>query len=168
MAENSGFTVNRTAGTVTFTTAPGVSPVAGQDNVKITASHTVEGYADRINKCRIGIQFGVNGATDRLFLSGSPQLINYDWYSGLNDPTYWGRPGLFGAGPERQRHCGIFHCKRPAGGAQGFHRFRPERDRAGREPLWTTSPAFPIVNILQGEEPSGRIRLDIWARSRCF
>ena len=90
MAENSGFTVNRTAGTVTFTTAPGVSPVAGQDNVKITASHTVEGYADRVNKCRIGIQFGVNGATDRLFLSGSPQLINYDWYSGLNDPTYWG------------------------------------------------------------------------------
>ena len=82
--------MNRTAGTVTFTTAPGVSPVAGQDNVKITASHTVEGYADRVNKCRIGIQFGVNGATDRLFLSGSPQLINYDWYSGLNDPTYWG------------------------------------------------------------------------------
>ena len=32
----------------------------------------------------------MNGATDRLFLSGSPQLINYDWYSGLNDPTYWG------------------------------------------------------------------------------
>ena len=81
-----GFTVNRTAGTVTFTTAPGVSPVAGQDNVKITASHTVEGYADRVNKCRLGIQFGVNGAPDRLFLSGSPQLINYAWYSGLNDP----------------------------------------------------------------------------------
>ncbi|MFR1479850.1 MAG: hypothetical protein ACLSB9_31305 [Hydrogeniiclostridium mannosilyticum] len=35
--------------------------------MKITASHTVEGYADRVNKCRIGIQFGVNGATDRLF-----------------------------------------------------------------------------------------------------
>ena len=90
MAENSGFTVNRTAGTITFTTAPGVSPIAGQDNVKITVAHTADGYADRINKCRIGIQFGVNGATDRLFLSGNPDLINYDWYSGLNDPTYWG------------------------------------------------------------------------------
>ena len=49
----------------------------------------------------------------------------------IERPHLLGRPGLFGAGPERQRHCGIFHCKRPAGGAQGFHRFRPERDRAG-------------------------------------
>lgn len=33
--------------------------------------------------------FGVNGNPDRLFLSGNPDYINYDWYSQYNDPTYW-------------------------------------------------------------------------------
>ncbi|MFQ8833332.1 MAG: hypothetical protein ACLR7U_11015 [Ruthenibacterium lactatiformans] len=152
MAENSGFTVNRTAGTVTFTTAPGVSPVAGQDNVKITASHTVEGYADRINKCRIGIQFGVNGATDRLFLSGSPQLINYDWYSGLNDPTYW-RPGLvLGQSDSAIVGYSIVNARLAA------HKDSTDSDRnviVREGTLVDNKPAFPIVNILQGEGAIG-------------
>lgn len=54
LAEGSDFSVDRTAGLVTFTAAPGVSPVSGQDNVKITAARTVEGYADRIDRCDIG------------------------------------------------------------------------------------------------------------------
>ena len=123
--------------------------------MKITASHTVEGYADRVNKCRIGIQFGVNGATDRLFLSGSPQLINYDWYSGLNDPTYWGDQAVFGAGPERQRHCGIFHCKRPAGGATRIPPIPTANVIVREGTLVDNKPAFPIVNILQGEGAIG-------------
>ena len=36
-AENTDFTVDRDTGLVTFKTAPGVSPVTGQDNVRITA-----------------------------------------------------------------------------------------------------------------------------------
>ena len=154
MAENSGFTVNRTAGTVTFTTAPGVSPVAGQDNVKITASHTVEGYADRINKCRIGIQFGVNGATDRLFLSGSPQLINYDWYSGLNDPTYWGDQAYSVLGQSDSAIVGysIVNARLAA------HKDSTDSDRnviVREGTLVDNKPAFPIVNILQGEGAIG-------------
>lgn len=88
-SEGADFSVNRQTGVVTFTTAPGQSPVSGQDNVRITAARTVAGYADRINKCDIGILFGVNGAADRLFLSGNPDYPSYDWYSGQNDPTYW-------------------------------------------------------------------------------
>lgn len=88
-AEGTDFTVNRTTGVVTFTVAPGESPITGEDNVKITAYRTVEGYADRINKCSIGTAYGLNGGKDRLFLSGNPDYINYDWFSEQYDPTYF-------------------------------------------------------------------------------
>jgi hypothetical protein len=51
--EGTDFTVDREKGTVTFMTAPGNSPVQSFDNVEITAAKTREGYADKINKCRI-------------------------------------------------------------------------------------------------------------------
>lgn len=87
--ENTDFTVDRATGVVTFTTAPGASPVTGEDNVKITAYRTVSGYADRINKCTCGILYGIKGGKDRLFLSGNPDMINFDWYSASYDPTYF-------------------------------------------------------------------------------
>ena len=87
--EGTHFTVNRTTGTVSFSTAPGVSPVTGEDNVKITAYRTVSGYASKINKCKIGVLYGANGGNDRLFLTGNPDYINYDWYSESYMPTYF-------------------------------------------------------------------------------
>ena len=87
--ENTDFTVDRENGIINFTAAPGKSPVTGEDNVKITAYRTVSGYADRINKCCIGTQYGLKGAMDRLFLSGNPDYINQDWFSDQNDPTYF-------------------------------------------------------------------------------
>ena len=79
--EGTDFSVNRQTGVVTFTVAPGKSPLTGEDNVSIQAWRTVDGYNDRINHCTIGTLYGVNGALDRLFLSGNPDYINYDWYS---------------------------------------------------------------------------------------
>lgn len=98
--ENTDFTVNRQTGVVTFVTAPGKSPLKGEDNVRIQAAKTIEGHADRINHCTIGAMFGVNGAHDRIFLSGNPDsgmndsnepytYINCDWFSGQYDPTYF-------------------------------------------------------------------------------
>lgn len=87
--EDTDYTVDLETGVVTFTTAPGLSPVTGEDNVRITAYRTVEGYADKINKCTIGILYGANGGHDRLFLSGNPDFINYDWHSEAYDPTYF-------------------------------------------------------------------------------
>ena len=87
--EGTDFTVDRTAGLVTFQTAPGESPVKGQDNVRITAHKAREGYADKINKCRIAAVYGVGGAEDRVFLSGNPDEPGQDWYSGFEDPTFW-------------------------------------------------------------------------------
>lgn len=91
LVENTDFTVNRETGVVTFTTAPGESPVTGEDNVKITAYKTVEGYADRVNKCSLGVLYGASGDLNRLFVSGNPdsEYINYQWYSAANDPTYF-------------------------------------------------------------------------------
>lgn len=99
--EGTDFTVNRTTGVITFVTAPGATPVAGEDNVYIQASKTIEGYSDRINHCTIGTLFGVNGASDRLFVSGNTDkgydsegklysYGNWDFYSQLYDPTYFG------------------------------------------------------------------------------
>lgn len=56
----------------------------GEDNYCITYKRTGrEEYHDRINKCTIGALYGVSGASDRLFLSGNSELINYDWFSGF-------------------------------------------------------------------------------------
>ena len=87
--EGTDFSVNRQTGVVTFTVAPGKSPLTGEDNVSIQAWRTVDGYNDRINHCTIGTLYGVNGALDRLFLSGNPDYINYDWYSQQYNATYF-------------------------------------------------------------------------------
>lgn len=88
--EGTDFTVDREKGTVTFTTAPGKPPVTGFDNVEITAAKSREGYADKINKCRIMSLFGVNGSMDRIFVSGNPDFPNQDWYCKMSDGFFWG------------------------------------------------------------------------------
>jgi len=90
LVEGTHFTVNRTLGTITFGTAPGVSQIVGEDNIWVTFAKTFSGYADRINKCDVSILYGMNGARDRLFVTGNPSLPNYDYYSQLNDPTFFG------------------------------------------------------------------------------
>lgn len=87
--ENTDFTVNRETGVITFTTAPGVSPVTGEDNVKITAYRTVEEYAKKINSCKYGTTYGNNGSMDRIFLSGNPEYPNYDFHTEAYKPTYF-------------------------------------------------------------------------------
>lgn len=86
--ETTHFTVNRTTGLVTWVTAPGAPLIVGQDNVEITPSKTITGYADKIKKCTIFSRYGLGGAT-RIFASGNPDRKSYDWYSGVNDPTYF-------------------------------------------------------------------------------
>lgn len=87
--EGTDFTVDRAAGTVTFSTAPGASPVTGQDNVQITAAKVREGYLDTINRCTIAAVYGVGGSTDRVFLSGNGDKPGVDWYSNFEDPAFF-------------------------------------------------------------------------------
>ena len=153
--ENIDFTVNRETGVITFLVAPGETPVSGTDNIKIIASRTVDGYADRINTCCVGIQFGVNGASDRLFLAGNPELINYDWYSGQNDPTYWSDTAYSVLGQSDAAIVGYSVVNaRLAAHKNGQDAERNCIVREGN--LVDNQPAFPIVNILQGEGAVGR------------
>lgn len=91
--ENTDYTVVRTTGTITFISGhePGETPITGEDNVYVIAHYSATAdmsKAECISKCTIGALFGINGATDRLFLSGNPDYPNVDWHSDQYDPGY--------------------------------------------------------------------------------
>lgn len=91
MVEDTDFSVDRVNGIVSFNSPPGETYVTGEDNVYITAYYSASApmsQAECISKCTIGALFGINGATDRLFLSGNPDYPNVDWHSEQYDPTY--------------------------------------------------------------------------------
>ena len=154
------FTVNRTRGTVTFATSPGVSPVTGEDNVKIQAYRTVKGYADRVNHCTIGALFGVNGANDRLFISGNPDMgrnrdgelysyINYDWFSQQYDPTYFGDTWYAKLGSDASAIMGYSIINNYLAAHKDFNEdYQSVLIREGN--LVDGQPSFKLINTLQG------------------
>lgn len=78
------YTFNADSGKLTFKDVLAKPPITGEDNYEVLYQTKNRQYLhERINKCTIGALYGVNGASDRLFLSGNPDFINYDWYSGL-------------------------------------------------------------------------------------
>lgn len=86
--EITDFTLDRAAGTITFPSAPAAPDAGASDGLVVQFPHTVEGYADRIDKCTIITTYGI-GTNDRAVLSGNEELPNVDWTSGMNDPTYF-------------------------------------------------------------------------------
>lgn len=147
--EGSDFTVNRETGVVTFVTAPGVSPITGEDNVKITAYKTVEGYADRINKCNIGTLYGVGGSQDRLFLSGNSKYPNYDWFSEQFNPKYFADTSYSRLGSDRGSIIGYSIVNNYL----ATHKDDMERDQNIIMRSGTTvndDIAFKVVNSVQG------------------
>ena len=150
-SEGVDFSVNRATGTITFINAPGKSPITGEDNVKIQAYRTVAGYADRINRCTLGILFGVNGNADRLFVSGNPEAeyIHYDWYSGQNDPTYWPDTAYATVGAANSAVMGYTILNNYLATIKDDR--EPERNIVIRQGnLVDNEPAFPVYNTLQG------------------
>lgn len=147
--EGTHFNVNRDTGTINFTSAPPKSPLTGEDNVKIQAYRTVEGYADRINKCKFGTRFGVNGAFDRLFISGNPDYPNSDWYSEQWDCTYFPDTGYSLLGSSKSAIVGYSIISNYL----ATHKDEMEQDlsiilREGD--LVDNEPTFKIINTLQG------------------
>ena len=106
--EVTDFTLDRAAGTITFPSAPAAPDAGASDGLVVQFPHTVEGYADRIDKCTIITTYGV-GSNDRVVLSGNPDCPNLDWTSGLYDPTYMPDFGYAAVGSEATPICG--YCR---------------------------------------------------------
>lgn len=106
--EVTDFTLDRAAGTITFPSAPAAPDAGASDGLVVQFPHTVEGYADRIDKCTIITTYGV-GSNDRVVLSGNPDCPNLDWTSGLYDPTYMPDLGYAAVGGEATPICG--YCR---------------------------------------------------------
>lgn len=160
--QGTDFTVNRATGTVTFTTAPGESPVQGEDNVKILAYKTNKGYAERINNCTVGTLFGVNGAADRIFLSGNPNFINYDWHSEQYQYNYFPDTGYAKLGSDSSAIMGYSIVNNYL----AAHKDEDDLSQSviiregdlvvsgetstGDSTIYDQEPAFKIINTLQG------------------
>lgn len=154
--EGTDFTVDRKNGTVTFTAAPGASPVTGFDNVEITAAKTREGYADKINKCRIMSLFGVNGSMDRIFVSGNPDFPNQDWYCKMNDGFFWGDLWYSTLGQDGSEIVGYTIINdRLAAHKSDAEEGRNVILRKGEIDSKTSEAVFPIIGTLSGRGALG-------------
>lgn len=81
--EVTDYTVNKTTGTVIFTTAPEGPSLSGKDNVYITFTKKVTGYEERIANCTKALIWD-----NRIFYTGNPTYPNAIFHCELNDPTY--------------------------------------------------------------------------------
>ncbi len=155
LSEGTDYTAERALGTVNFASAPAAPATSGEDNVRITAKKTRAELTARIDGCDIGVLYGVNGAPDRLFLSGNPVYPNLDWYSALNDPSYFAETDFTALGQDSCAVAGysIIDNKLAA------HKLRDDdaRNIVIREgKMVDGEPAFPIVNSLVGEPAVSR------------
>lgn len=80
------YTCSLPKGEVYFT--PGVSPVTGHDSVRITAKKDYN-VKSKINNCDIAYLYGYEGNTNRIFVSGNSDLLNYDYWCHQDNPLYW-------------------------------------------------------------------------------
>ena len=147
LTSETDFTVDYTNGIVNFVEAPGVSSIEGEDNVRITAYKSISEYFQRIEHCTVIALYGVGGVCNRLFVSGNPDYPGVDWYSEMDDPTYFGESHYCTVAP----NCDIVgyslldgllaaHC---SGGREA-----PVVLRSGE--MMEGEAAFPIKNILRG------------------
>lgn len=81
--EITNYTVDKTLGKVSFTTAPTAPDIAGIDNVYITYSKTITNYVNRISKCTIIAMYD-----NRLFFTGNTEYPNAIFHCALNNPYY--------------------------------------------------------------------------------
>lgn len=88
------YSFNYNTGKVTFTSAPGNSPVDGRDNVEITfysndGSENVGPLTNHINKCTIATLYGYGGNNNRVFVTGNSDYPNYDFWSYTENCLYF-------------------------------------------------------------------------------
>jgi hypothetical protein len=89
IAELTVLSYDKDAGTVTFNMVPPVSPVSGRDSVFVRFKVTNTETMSYINKSTIVDCYGYNGNNNRIFCTGNPDFPNVDWFSEVDDPTYF-------------------------------------------------------------------------------
>ena len=60
--------------------------IEGENNIIVEFDKAIDGNADKINQCQFGIMFGYSD-TENLFVSGNPNMPNYDFHSSYPDDT---------------------------------------------------------------------------------
>ena len=83
------YRVDLAAGVVQFNEVPPAPAAGAADNVFVTFTKTIEGYAERIDKCRTAVVWGYGAARDRIVAAGNPDYPNQDFICGFADGTYW-------------------------------------------------------------------------------
>ncbi len=81
-------------------------PIQQESNMTVTFGCKTEGYADRVNNCEFGIMFGVNGNPDRLFIAGNDEYPNTDFYSAMDNLTYFEDPNHSSMGSSESKIIG--------------------------------------------------------------
>jgi len=102
----------------------------GYPNITVefnAASLSDEDPADKIRGCTFGVLFGVNGGSDRLFLSGNPKYPNTVFYSASDDFTYFCDNQYFSVGDESAAITGFV---RVADGTLAVLKEESDRDAA--------------------------------------
>ena len=115
------FMFDSTTGKITFAEAPAKSPVDGRDNIFVRfKSKDMICY---INKCKFGVLYGYGGNNNRAFVSGNSDFKNVDWYSEINDVTYFSADdyGVIGIEP-------IVGYSRTVGGELVIHKKLSDTD----------------------------------------
>lgn len=87
LEKNVDYNTDSILGRITFVQAH-PTPVKGQDNVYVTYTKKIEGYAEKVTKCTVCCTYGVGGY-NRVFISGNPDYIAYDFWSDIFRPSYW-------------------------------------------------------------------------------
>lgn len=150
------FKVDRVTGEVTLGAAPvewtqaRILKYGVEKNVEIKAYTMTEIYSDRINKCTTSILFGVGEDADRMFVTGNPDYPSTDWYSQMNDPTYFGDLWYAKLGQDNSRIVGYSIV----GNYLATHKDKAEDGRnvfLRNGTLTDGKATFPIVGTLQGE-----------------
>ena len=148
--EGTDFSVNRETGIITFTVAPGKTPLTGEDNVYITASRDWGDYPDRINLCDKAIAYNFAGTQNRLFVAGSSS--NKDYWCRADMPEYFPDLNYSSVGGENSSIIGYSVVD----GLLATHISPAEDGRCVimRKYSLTESnmETFPVTDVLQGEE----------------
>lgn len=148
--ENTDFSVNRTTGIITFTTAPGKTPLTGEDNVYITASRDWGDYPDRINLCTRAIAYNSAGTQNRIFAAGSGK--NTDYYCMADKPEYFPDLNYSAIGNANSEIIGYSIVD----GLLATHIFPADDGRSVVIRKYSLSDdgreSFPITDVLLGEE----------------